>query len=105
MKILLDECAHAGLKRALVGHSVRTVPEMDWRGITNGKLLAKAATEFDVFLTLDKNIEFQQNLSALPLPVIAIHSTSLLWHDIVPFVPRILDLMAHGLEPRLYRLE
>ncbi len=80
------------------------MPEMKWRGITNGRLLARAAIEFDVFITTDKNIEYQQNLSALPLPVLAIQSRSLLWEDINPFVPAILDQLNHELENRLFRL-
>jgi len=102
--VLLDECVHAGLKRELRGHTVKTVPEMNWRGITNGKLLARAATEFDVFLTTDKNIEYQQNLSALPIPVLAIQASSLLWEDIAPFVPAILDHLHRSLENKFHRL-
>ena len=105
MKVLLDECVHVGLKRELTGHEVRTVPEMKWRGVTNGRLLARAATEFDVLVTLDKNIEFQQNLSKLPLPVVALQATSLLWEDVRPFGPKILHLLSANLETRLYRLE
>jgi len=105
VKVLLDECVHAGLKRELTGHAVSTVPEMKWRGITNGRLLARAATEFDVFVTLDKNIEFQQNLTKLPLPVIAMQAPSLLWEDVRPFGPKILDLLNTKLEANLYRLE
>ena len=105
MRVLLDECVHAGLKHELRGHEVKTVPEMKWRGITNGRLLARAALEFDVFVTTDKNIEHQQNLSALPIPVLAIQSASLLWEDISPFVPAILEHLSHSLENKLYRLD
>ena len=101
----MGEYVHVRLKRELPDHEVRTVPEMNWRGITNGRLLAGAATEFDVFVTLDKNLEFQQNLSNLPLPVLAIHARSLLWQDISPFVSDILDLLNTKLERKLYKLE
>ena len=53
VRVLLDECVHAGLKRELREHTVKTVPEMNWRGVTNGRLLSKAAMEFDVFITAD----------------------------------------------------
>ena len=105
MRVLLDECVHAGLKRELSGHQVNTVPEMQWRGITNGRLLQRAATEFDVFLTTDKNLEFQQNLATLPLAVIAVQAPSLLWEDVSPFIPAIRNLLAHPIEKKLYRLE
>jgi hypothetical protein len=104
VRVLLDECVHAGLKRELREHTVKTVPEMNWRGVTNGRLLAKAAMEFDVFITTDKNIEYQQNLSELPMPVLAIQSYSLLWEDIVPFLPTILECLSKPLENKFYRL-
>jgi len=65
------------MKRALEDHEVKTVSEMQWSGITNGKLLALAAGQFDVFITVDKNMSRQQNLSTLPLPVIEIRSHSI----------------------------
>ena len=66
------------MKHALTGHDARTVDDMKWRGILNGKLLALASTEFDVFITVDKNLQFQQNLDLLPPPVL-------------PFIRRRLD--------------
>ena len=65
MRILLDECVNPRLKSAFPGHSVKTLPEMGWRGLTNGELLALAEGQFDVFVTLDKNLEHEQNLSRL----------------------------------------
>jgi hypothetical protein len=54
VRVLLDECLPRRLKRELVGHDVRTAPEMGWASKTNGELLALAAVEFDVFLTSDR---------------------------------------------------
>ena len=65
MRILLDECVNPRLKGAFPGHEVKAVPEMGWQGLTNGELLALAEARFDVFLTLDKNLEYQQNLAKL----------------------------------------
>lgn len=70
MHILLDECVHAGIKRAFSGHTVKTVPEAGWSGIKNGKLLALIAGHFDVFLTIDQNIRHQQNLTNLPFAIL-----------------------------------
>ena len=49
MRVLLDECVHAGIRKAFIGHSVTTVPQVGWSGIKNGKLLALIAGNFDVF--------------------------------------------------------
>jgi hypothetical protein len=70
MRILLDECVHAGIKKAFPGHSVQTVPEAGWSGIKNGKLLALVAGHFDIFLTIDQNIRHQQNITNLPFAIL-----------------------------------
>lgn len=66
MRILLDEDLPRRLAAILAGHEVSTVQRSGWTGIKNGKLLGLAAAEFDVFLTMDGNLEFQQNLATLP---------------------------------------
>ena len=76
VRILLDESLPRRLARLLTGHEVRTVAQMGWSGLTNGKLLAEAATHFDVVLTADQNIEFQQNMTELPLAVIVLAASS-----------------------------
>lgn len=70
MRILLDECVHAGLKKAFPGHTVETVPQAGWSGIKNGKLLALIAGNYDLFLTIDQSIRYQQNLSCLPFALV-----------------------------------
>jgi len=72
MKVLLDECLPRQLRRRLPGHEVKTVPEMGWASIENGALLRLAEPVFDVFVTVDKNLPFQQNLAALNLGVIVL---------------------------------
>ena len=76
MRLLLDESVPSRLRRALPGHEVRTVGEMGWSGVKNGKLLALAATAFDAFVTVDKNLPYQQNLSTLPVAVIVLDARS-----------------------------
>ena len=56
MRILLDECINPRVRAAFKGHQVKTVVEMGWRGITNGRLLALAEADFDVFVTVDQNL-------------------------------------------------
>ncbi len=73
-KILLDECIDRRLARQISGHEVRTSPEMGWAGLDNGKLLAKAAKEFDVFITVDRNLTFQQNLPKFSIAILILHA-------------------------------
>jgi hypothetical protein len=70
MRILLDECVHAGIRKVFVGHSVTTVPQAGWSGIKNGKLLELIAGNYDVFLTIDQNIRHQQNLEGFPFTIL-----------------------------------
>lgn len=70
MKILIDENLPRYLKRVLAGHNVSTVQEMGWSGIKNGELLKLAEPIFDLFLTADKNIRYQQNLKGRQLAII-----------------------------------
>jgi predicted nuclease of predicted toxin-antitoxin system len=74
MRVLLDECVPKRLRSELSSHSVRTVTEMGWAGIKNGQLLKKAAAEFDCFLTVDRNLQFQQSVDSLPLAVLVIRA-------------------------------
>ena len=74
MRVLLDECVPKRLRTELTAHAVRTVAEMGWSGIKNGELLQKAASDFDCFLTVDRNLQFQQRIDALPLAVLVIQA-------------------------------
>ncbi len=87
MRLLLDESLPRGLRRHLPGHEIRTVVEMGWGGIKNGRLLALAATEFDAFLTPDKNLRHQQNLATLPIAVIVLEALSNELPHLLPLIP------------------
>ena len=69
MRILLDESLPRRLRSIFAGHEVATVVEAGWSGVENGELLKVAAARFDVFVTADQNLQYQQNLSALPITV------------------------------------
>jgi hypothetical protein len=56
LKLLLDECVDRRLAAHLTGLSVRTVADMGWPGIKNGQLLALAQSEFDIFVTVNRNL-------------------------------------------------
>lgn len=93
MRVLLDECVPRKLSRELPGHDVRTVAEMDWAGTRNGPLLRLAATGFDVFLTVDQGIEFEQSLTGLALAVIVMVARSNDIEDLRPLIPRVLTVL------------
>ena len=76
MKVLLDECLDWRLSRDIVGHEVKTARQMGWSTIKNGELLALAAQEFDVFVTVDRNLSFQQNLPTFDIAVIVLGASS-----------------------------
>ena len=93
MRILLDESLPRDLSALLVGHEAVTVRAAGWSGVKNGKLLAFAATRFDVFLTADRNIEYQQNLTALPIAVVILVVRRTRIQAIAPLVPELLKLL------------
>ena len=73
MKVLLDENLPHDLRHELPGHEVFTVAYMGWSSLENGDLLsAAAAAAFDVMLTKDSGVEYQQNLPNLPLAVVVV---------------------------------
>ena len=90
MKILLDECVDWRLSRAIVGHEVKTARQVGWVTIKNGELLALASESFDVFVTVDRNLSFQQNVGAWPIAVIILQGRTNRLADLVPLVPHLL---------------
>jgi len=78
MRVLVDECAPKALKSFLSkkGHTCRTVQEAGWSGIQNGELLALAENEFDVLLTIDTNIPYQQTLRDRKIAIVVLRSAS-----------------------------
>jgi hypothetical protein len=76
MRVLLDECVPRALRKELAGHEVKTVAEAGWAGVKNGELLQLAAKSFDLLLTVDRNLEYQQNFAGLALAVVVLHAPS-----------------------------
>ena len=90
MRILLDESLPRDPRDELTGHVVTTVREAGWTGLTNGQLMAQARGKFDVLLTADRNLEYQQNLSALPVAVAVLTAPTNKLEDLRPLVPQLL---------------
>ena len=98
MKLLLDESLPRGLKREFSGHEVSTVPECGWAGKSNGELLKLAGQDFDVFVTADQGIQYQQNLAGFPIAVVTLAAPSNRLADLRALVPKVLASL-DGLEP------
>ena len=90
MKVLLDECVDRRLARDIVGHDVQTARQMGWTTIEDRKLLALAAAQFDVFVTVDRNLAYQQNLISLPISVVVLHAKTNRLADLRPLAPSLL---------------
>lgn len=89
MRILLDECVPRGLKRELPDYETSTVPEMGWAGKSNGELLALAEGEFDVLLTADQSVPFQQNLRLGRISVVTLRAKSSDIDELRPLIPQL----------------
>ncbi|HJU20631.1 MAG TPA: hypothetical protein VJ770_29635 [Stellaceae bacterium] len=91
---MLDEQLPRQPARQLVGHDVRTVQQQGWAGLGNGELLRRAAgAAFEIFVTADQNLEFQQNLASSPLGVVVLVARSNALEDLLPLVPAILEMV------------
>ena len=90
MKVFVDECVDWRLSRDIVGHEVKTARQMGWSTIKNGELLALAAKAFDVFVTVDRNLSFQQNLPAFSIAVIVLRAPSNRLADLKLLIPELL---------------
>lgn len=78
MKVLIDECAPKALKTFLIkhGHQSRTVQEAGWAGKQNGELLTLAEAAFDVLVSLDTNLSYQQNLAGRRIAIVVLRYSS-----------------------------
>jgi hypothetical protein len=94
MRILLDECVPRGLRRSLAGHEVATVPELGWSGKKNGELMQLIAAQgFDVFLTVDQNLQFEQSLKSAAFAVVRRSASSNRLAALAPLAPQVLSAL------------
>jgi hypothetical protein len=91
--VLLDECVDARLASPLSGFAVQTVSARGWAGITNGRLLALAQDEFDVLLTVDRNLSFQQHLPKYSIAVVLLSARTNRLADLVELVPQLIEVV------------
>ncbi len=86
MKIILDECVPRRVANELP-HDVSTVRQLKLAGLDNGELLKEIENQFDVFLTVDQNIQYQQNLITSKIAIIVLVVQSNRYDDIIPLIP------------------
>jgi len=95
VRVLLDEQLPRQLVPYLAAHDARTVQQQGWAGLKNGELLERARSAgFEIFLTADQNIEFQQNLKSAGLFVVVLVAVSNALEDLIPLIPSALARMA-----------
>lgn len=94
MRVLLDENLPRRLKRCFAeGVAVLTVQDCGWRGLQDGELLRVAQTEFDVFVTTDKGIPFEQNLSSLLIAIVILEARSNRFEDLTKLLPQLNEII------------
>jgi hypothetical protein len=87
MRVLLDECVDWRLLRDLSDHETRTVKQLGWEKVKNGALLRLASMEFDVFLTVDSNLPYQQNSGRFEIAVIVLRGRTTRLRDLRELLP------------------
>jgi hypothetical protein len=101
MHVLLDEQLPLDLSLELRGHAVDTVVSRGWAGIKNGELLHRMS-QYDVLVTMDRGIEFQQQIGALPFGIVVVRARSNRMQDLRPLVPSIIAAIG-AIKPGLVR--
>jgi predicted nuclease of predicted toxin-antitoxin system len=96
VKIFLDECVDRRLAHDLAGHTATTVPRKGWAGIKNGDLLAPAEKEFDVFVTVDRKIAVEQDLTGFTRAVILLRARTNRLEHIRPLMRALLERLEHA---------
>ena len=103
MRVLLDENLPRRLKNSITAEA-KTVPECGWSGVKNGELLRLAASEFDVLLTMDRGMQFQQNLAGVDLCIIVLSAPSNDIDDLLPLEPKINIAIGTSIPGHIVRL-
>lgn len=94
MRILIDEWLNWRLGRALTGHYAVSAQKLGWGGFKNGKLLALVVDNgFDVFLTGDRNLSFQQNVTDLAIAIVVLEASGIQLHHTLPLMPKVIALL------------
>jgi predicted nuclease of predicted toxin-antitoxin system len=91
MRVLLDECVTRYLKRDFTNHEVLTVEEAGFKGLKNSRLLQAASGQYDVLVTVDQNLEYQQNLKTFALAIIVLKAKRSTYPMLKPLMSQVLE--------------
>lgn len=105
MRMLLDECLPKKLKRDFREYDVATVPEMGWAGKKNGELLLLVEKQFDVFITADQNLQYQQNLVGSSITIFVLKAPNSRYETLKVLVPSVLERISGGLKKGIIEIE
>jgi hypothetical protein len=105
VRVFLDECVDWRLARQISGHEVKSARQMGWTSIKNGELLALTAAHFDVFLTVDRNLSFQQNIPGLSIAVVVLRAKSNRLAELSALVPALLSALDSATEGAVIVIE
>ena len=93
MKLLLDECTPRRIRREFVGHDVHTVEDAGFKGLENGDLLKAASGVYEVLITVDRNIPYQQRITNLPIAILILVAKRNKYEHLKPLIPRALQAL------------
>jgi len=93
MKLLLDECIPKRLRVDFPGHEVRTVDQAWLKGLKDNALLNEASSRFEVLITVDQNLPFQQDIAAHSIAILILAGRSNRYSDLKILAPKALDAL------------
>jgi hypothetical protein len=93
MRVLLDECVTRYLKRDFAGHEAFTVEEAGFKGLKNGRLLRAASGQYDVLVTVDQNLTYQQNLKSFNIAIVVLSAKRSTYPMLRPLMPQVLKAL------------
>ena len=94
MRILIEECVPKQIRNSIVAHNVRTVTEMGWSGSNDQQLLSlMQSNQFDLVITVDQNIQYQQNFQTFTLSIIVLVAATNRRDDLLPLMPSVMNAM------------
>lgn len=104
MRLLLDECVPRRLRRELSDHEVRTVPEMGWAARQNGELLKLASNLFDVFITVDQRLSYQQDVERFSIAIVVLVARRNKLEFLLPLMPELRRVLGDVQPGKVYHV-
>lgn len=104
MRLLLDECVPRRLRRELSDHEVRTVPEMGWAARQNGELLKLASNLFDVFITVDQRLSYQQDVERFSIAILVLVARRNKLEFLLPLMPELRRVLGDVQPGKVYHV-